>query len=74
MSMNPGDDHHALGVDPLPGLGLGQRAGRPDPGDPVLGHADVAVEPGVAGAVDHSPVTDDDVVAGLGSEPRLIRM
>jgi hypothetical protein len=57
-----GCDDEAAGVDPAPGWRVGEHAGRSHPGDAVADDADVAVEPGVAGAIDDLPAGDHDVV------------
>ena len=61
-----GRDDEAVRVDPAPGRHAREHAGGRDARDAVTDDPDVAVEPGIAGAVDDLPVGDHDVVRWCG--------
>src|SRR5262249_20347593 len=57
-------NHHPLRIDHA----LAERGIEfADPGDAAIFHCHVAVEPGIAAAVDDLAVGDDDIIAGVGS-------
>ena len=64
-----GADDQPLGIDPLLRRRVFQYSRRRDPRDPAVFECDVAVEPGVAGAVDH-PAAEDHDVEGTGRSGR----
>src|SRR5215467_13090914 len=64
-------NHHPLRVDHA----LAERGIKfSDPGDAAIFHRHIAVEPGIAAAVDDPAVGDDDIIAGVCSQrPRWTR-
>src|ERR1051326_6629517 len=56
----------AASVDALARGGAGEQAGGSDARDAIAADGDIAVEPGVAGAIDDAAVDDEEVVGGLG--------
>src|SRR5687767_1188859 len=59
-----GDDEPAR-LDALLRTGVGERSARGDPDDAIPTNADVAVEPGIPGAIDDPAASDDDVVPAV---------
>jgi hypothetical protein len=56
-------NHHPLRIDHA----LAERGIEfANPGDAAIFHCHVAVEPGIAAAVDDLAVGDDDIIAGVG--------